>query len=41
MTGFRFPVGISGQAIAALAYPFIMFLPTKVYFYLNIFYLYF
>ncbi|KAL7075167.1 hypothetical protein ACQ4LE_006150 [Meloidogyne hapla] len=30
MTGFRFPVGISGQAIAALAYPFIMFLPTKV-----------
>uniref|UniRef100_A0A915M9V6 Uncharacterized protein n=1 Tax=Meloidogyne javanica TaxID=6303 RepID=A0A915M9V6_MELJA len=30
MPGFRFPVGISGQAIAALAYPFIMFLPTKV-----------
>lgn len=26
----RFNVGITGQAIAALAYPFIMFLPTKV-----------
>ncbi|CAI4227382.1 unnamed protein product [Auanema sp. JU1783] len=26
----RFPVGITGQAIAAIAYPFIMFLPTKV-----------
>lgn len=26
----RFPVGICGQAIAAVAYPFIMFLPTKV-----------
>ncbi|VDN43891.1 unnamed protein product [Gongylonema pulchrum] len=26
----RFPVGIFGQAIAALAYPFIMFLPPKV-----------
>ena len=30
MPGLRFPVGITGQAIAALAYPFIMFLPTKV-----------
>uniref|UniRef100_A0A914I9G7 Major facilitator superfamily (MFS) profile domain-containing protein n=1 Tax=Globodera rostochiensis TaxID=31243 RepID=A0A914I9G7_GLORO len=30
MIGFRFPIGISGQGIAALAYPFIMFLPTKV-----------
>jgi FLVCR family MFS transporter 7 len=28
--GIRFPVGITGQAIAAIAYPFIMFLPTKV-----------
>ncbi|VDP46783.1 unnamed protein product [Heligmosomoides polygyrus] len=27
---YRFPVGITGQAIAAIAYPFIMFLPTKV-----------
>lgn len=27
---FRFPVGILGQGIAACAYPFIMFLPTKV-----------
>ncbi|KAE9548869.1 hypothetical protein FO519_007920 [Halicephalobus sp. NKZ332] len=27
---YRFPVGIFGQAIAAIAYPFIMFLPTKV-----------
>uniref|UniRef100_A0AC34F6K4 Major facilitator superfamily (MFS) profile domain-containing protein n=1 Tax=Panagrolaimus sp. ES5 TaxID=591445 RepID=A0AC34F6K4_9BILA len=26
----RFPVGITGQAISAIAYPFIMFLPTKV-----------
>ncbi|KAL3111468.1 hypothetical protein niasHT_017695 [Heterodera trifolii] len=26
----RFPVGITGQGVAALAYPFIMFLPTKV-----------
>uniref|UniRef100_A0A914CFE4 Major facilitator superfamily (MFS) profile domain-containing protein n=1 Tax=Acrobeloides nanus TaxID=290746 RepID=A0A914CFE4_9BILA len=26
----RFPVGITGQAIAAVAYPFIMILPTKV-----------
>lgn len=25
-----FPVGITGQAIAGIAYPFIMFLPTKV-----------
>ncbi|KAI3421176.1 hypothetical protein GPALN_014805 [Globodera pallida] len=30
MIGFRFPIGLSGQGIAALAYPFIMFLPTKV-----------
>ena len=29
-TGLRFPVGITGQAISAIAYPFIMFLPTKV-----------
>ncbi len=28
--GLRFPVGICGQGIAAIAYPFIMFLPTKV-----------
>jgi FLVCR family MFS transporter 7 len=28
----RFPVGICGQAIASIAYPFIMFLPTKVCF---------
>ena len=27
---YRFPVGITGQAIASIAYPFIMFLPTKV-----------
>uniref|UniRef100_A0A915ENI8 Major facilitator superfamily (MFS) profile domain-containing protein n=1 Tax=Ditylenchus dipsaci TaxID=166011 RepID=A0A915ENI8_9BILA len=27
---YRFMVGITGQGIAALAYPFIMFLPTKV-----------
>ncbi|WKY10722.1 hypothetical protein Q1695_002800 [Nippostrongylus brasiliensis] len=27
---YRFPIGITGQAIAAIAYPFIMFLPTKV-----------
>jgi FLVCR family MFS transporter 7 len=27
---YRFPVGITGQAISAIAYPFIMFLPTKV-----------
>ncbi|KAI1721577.1 major facilitator superfamily domain-containing protein [Ditylenchus destructor] len=27
---YRFIVGITGQGIAALAYPFIMFLPTKV-----------
>lgn len=27
---YRFMVGITGQAIAAVAYPFIMFLPTKV-----------
>ncbi|VDM08773.1 unnamed protein product [Wuchereria bancrofti] len=26
----RFPVGIFGQAVAACAYPFIMFLPSKV-----------
>lgn len=26
----RFFVGMTGQAIASLAYPFIMFLPTKV-----------
>ncbi|PAV89801.1 hypothetical protein WR25_21628 isoform A [Diploscapter pachys] len=26
----RFPIGIAGQAIAACAYPFIMFMPTKV-----------
>ncbi|CAD5228752.1 unnamed protein product [Bursaphelenchus okinawaensis] len=26
----RFPIGLTGQAIAAVAYPFIMFLPTKV-----------
>ncbi|CAD6189190.1 unnamed protein product [Caenorhabditis auriculariae] len=26
----RFPIAIVGQAIAAVAYPFIMFLPTKV-----------
>jgi len=25
-----FPIGIAGQAVAAIAYPFIMFLPTKV-----------
>lgn len=25
-----FPIGITGQAFAAVAYPFIMFLPTKV-----------
>lgn len=30
MPGLRFPIGITGQGIAALAYPFIMFLPTKV-----------
>ncbi|KAI6174071.1 Transporter, major facilitator family protein [Aphelenchoides besseyi] len=28
--GMMFPVGLAGQAIAATAYPFIMFLPTKV-----------
>uniref|UniRef100_A0A914VNP2 Major facilitator superfamily (MFS) profile domain-containing protein n=1 Tax=Plectus sambesii TaxID=2011161 RepID=A0A914VNP2_9BILA len=28
--GLRFPVAIFGQAIASVAYPFIMFLPTKV-----------
>ncbi|VDN56759.1 unnamed protein product, partial [Dracunculus medinensis] len=27
---YRFPVGIFGQAVAACAYPFIMFLPPKV-----------
>ncbi|CAD5235721.1 unnamed protein product [Bursaphelenchus xylophilus] len=27
---YRFPVALTGQAIAAVAYPFIMFLPTKV-----------
>ncbi|CAI5455198.1 unnamed protein product [Caenorhabditis angaria] len=27
---YRFPIGMTGQAIAAIAYPFIMFLPTKV-----------
>lgn len=26
----RLPVGLTGQAVAAVAYPFIMFLPTKV-----------
>ncbi|GMT04343.1 hypothetical protein PENTCL1PPCAC_26517 [Pristionchus entomophagus] len=26
----RFPIGITGQAIAAIAYPFIMYLPSKV-----------
>ncbi len=26
----RFPVGMVGQSIASVAYPFIMFLPTKV-----------
>ena len=31
MSDLRFPVGIFGQAIAAFAYPFIMFLPTKVF----------
>ncbi|KAF7638247.1 hypothetical protein Mgra_00002220 [Meloidogyne graminicola] len=30
LISLRFPIGIFGQAIAALAYPFIMFLPTKV-----------
>ncbi|VDM43950.1 unnamed protein product [Toxocara canis] len=28
--GVRFPVGMIGQGLAACAYPFIMFLPTKV-----------
>lgn len=28
--GARFPVGMIGQGLAACAYPFIMFLPTKV-----------
>jgi hypothetical protein len=32
MPYLRFPIGIFGQGIAALAYPFIMFLPTKVLF---------
>lgn len=27
---YRFPIAIFGQGIAAVAYPFIMFLPTKV-----------
>ncbi|EFO96570.1 hypothetical protein CRE_23151 [Caenorhabditis remanei] len=27
---YRFPICMTGQAIAAVAYPFIMFLPTKV-----------
>lgn len=27
---FRFPIAITGQAVAAFAQPFVMFLPTKL-----------